>query len=103
MDSEETPDWKRRCIYLDMTLLEKHITQLKYLGKDIEVIKPLQREQLQLSMVATEIDNNAEEIGDDITFSAPVKLVPCRSYVNLSTTLFYGVLSSSIDHITHNP
>ena len=68
MDFEETPNRKRRKIYQDMTLLEKHIALLKH----IEVIRPLQRELLQLIKAAREVESYAKEIGDDINFQTPV-------------------------------
>ena len=58
MDSEETPDRKRRKTYQDILLLEKQIALLKDLGEDLEVIRPLQRELLHLIKAARGVDSN---------------------------------------------
>ena len=70
--SEETPDRKRCKIYQDMTPLGMHIARLKDLVEDIEVIRRLQRELLQLIKAARGVDSDIEEIGDDIYFHTPV-------------------------------
>ena len=72
LDSEGTPDRKRRKNYQDISLLEKQIALLKDLGEDLEVIRPLQRELLQLIKAARGVDSNVEEIDDDISFQTPV-------------------------------